>query len=172
MNFDPEGKPVVTSEATDFICAKCQSPMVKRQGTRGPFLGCSAYPKCKNIVELDAEGKPIKPVDTGVKCDKCGSPMVIKRSFRGAFLGCSAYPSCRSTKPLPEELKEKLKKEDAARPPKKKSVAVDAPADIKCPECDGPMKLRPGRWGKFFYGCANYPKCKGTRQAPPGAAAS
>ena len=172
MNFDPEGKPVVTSEATDYICAKCQSPMVKRQGTRGPFLGCSAYPKCKNIVELDAEGKPIKPVDTGVKCDKCGSPMVIKRSFRGAFLGCSAYPSCRSTKPLPEELKEKLKKEDAARPPKKKSVAVDAPADIKCPECDGPMKLRPGRWGKFFYGCANYPKCKGTRQAPPGAAAS
>jgi DNA topoisomerase-1 len=172
MSFDAEGKPVVTSEPTEFVCEKCNSPMVKRQGTRGPFLGCSAYPKCKNIVELDSEGKPVKPVDTGIKCDKCGSPMVIKRSFRGPFLGCSAYPSCRSTKPLPEDLKEKLKKEGSADLARKKSVAVDAPADIKCPECEGPMKLRPGRWGKFFYGCANYPKCKGTRQAPPGAAAS
>jgi DNA topoisomerase-1 len=167
MNFDADGKPVLSSQATEFLCAKCQSPMVLRQGPRGPFLGCSGYPKCKNIVNVDAEGKPIKPVETGVTCDKCGSPMVVKRSFRGAFLGCSAYPSCRSTKPVPEELKEKLKQEDAANPAKKKSVAVDAPADIKCPECDGPMKLRPGRWGKFFFGCSNYPKCKGTRQASP-----
>jgi DNA topoisomerase-1 len=27
------------------------------------------------------------------------------------------------------------------------------------------MKLRPGRRG-FFLGCAKYPKCKGTREAP------
>ncbi len=163
MSFDPEGKPVLTSESTEYVCEKCKSPMVKRQGKRGPFLGCSAYPKCKNIVELDAEGKPVKPIDTGVVCDKCGSPMLVKRSFRGPFLGCSGYPSCRSTKPVPEELKEKLKHEPG--PAQKKSVAIDAPADIKCPECDGPMKLRPGRWGKFFFGCNAYPKCKGTRQA-------
>ena len=72
-------------------------------------------------------------------------------------------PSCRSTKQLPEELKDKV----GAAPAAKKSVAIDAPADIKCPECDGPMKLRPGRWGKFFFGCNGYPKCKGTRQATP-----
>ena len=29
------------------------------------------------------------------------------------------------------------------------------------------MKLRPGRWGKYFFGCNNYPKCKGTMQASP-----
>jgi DNA topoisomerase I len=167
MNFDAEGKPVLSNQATEYVCEKCQSPMVLRQGPRGPFLGCSAYPKCKNIVNVDAEGKPVKPIDTGVTCDKCGSPMAVKRSFRGSFLGCSAYPSCRSTKPLPEELKEKLKELDAANPTKPKAAVVDAPADVKCPECDGPMKLRPGRWGKFFYGCSNYPKCKGTRQAPP-----
>jgi DNA topoisomerase-1 len=28
------------------------------------------------------------------------------------------------------------------------------------------MKLRPGRRG-FFLGCSKYPKCKGTREAPP-----
>ncbi len=27
------------------------------------------------------------------------------------------------------------------------------------------MKLRPGR-GSYFLGCAKYPKCKGTREAP------
>ena len=47
------------------------------------------------------------------------------------------------------------------------NTRIDAPADIKCPDCEGPMKLRPGRWGKYFFGCNNYPKCKGTRQAPP-----
>ncbi len=168
MNFDAEGKPVVTSQPTEYTCEKCSSPMVQRMGKRGPFLGCSAYPKCKNIVEIDAEGKPVKPIDTGVTCEKCGGPMVIKRGFRGPFLGCAAYPTCRSTKPLPEELKEKVKAEAAANPmAKKKSVAIDAPADIRCPQCDGPMKLRPGRWGKYFFGCNNYPKCKGTLQASP-----
>ena len=38
--------------------------------------------------------------------------------------------------------------------------------DETCPECGGPMKLRPSRRG-FFLGCAKYPKCKGTREAPP-----
>jgi DNA topoisomerase I len=167
MNFDAEGKPVVTSQPTEYTCEKCGSPMVQRMGKRGPFLGCSAYPKCKNIVEIDAEGKPVKPIDTGVLCEKCGGPMVVKRGFRGPFLGCAAYPTCRSTKPLPEELKEKLKAEGAAAPARKKSVAIDAPADIRCPQCEGPMKLRPGRWGKYFFGCNNYPKCKGTLQASP-----
>jgi DNA topoisomerase-1 len=166
MSFDPEGKPVVTSQTTDYTCDKCQSPMVLRQGPRGPFLGCSAYPKCKNIVDVDAEGKPVKPVDTGVACEKCGRPMVVKRSFRGPFLGCSGYPSCRSTKPMPAELKDKLGDAGGA-PEKKKATVIDAPNDVTCPECSGPMKLRPGRWGKYFFGCAKYPKCKGTKQASP-----
>lgn len=34
---------------------------------------------------------------------------------------------------------------------------------IECPLCGGPMVLRSGRYGDF-YGCASYPKCKGTRK--------
>src|SRR5205085_8735809 len=162
MNINEEGQAVVTSQETEHVCEKCKSPMVQRQGPRGPFLGCSAYPKCKNIVNVDAEGKPIKPIETGITCDKCGSAMTVKRSFRGPFLGCSNYPSCRSTKPVPEELKEKLKAQDAAMPQRKKVAVVDAPDNIKCPQCDGPMKVRSGFGGKPFYGCAKYPKCKGT----------
>ncbi|MCX8092013.1 MAG: topoisomerase DNA-binding C4 zinc finger domain-containing protein [Verrucomicrobiae bacterium] len=34
--------------ATEEKCDKCGAPMVQRRGRFGPFLACSAYPKCKN----------------------------------------------------------------------------------------------------------------------------
>ena len=37
---------------TDEKCDKCGAPMLKRQGRFGEFLGCSAYPKCKNIKKV------------------------------------------------------------------------------------------------------------------------
>ena len=33
--------------------------------------------------------------------------------------------------------------------------------NLICPRCNGELKLRNGRNGKF-YGCSNYPKCKFT----------
>lgn len=38
------------------------------------------------------------------------------------------------------------------------------PENVRCPTCDGPMVPRTGRHGKFW-GCANYPRCKGTRNS-------
>jgi ssDNA-binding Zn-finger/Zn-ribbon topoisomerase 1 len=36
--------------------------------------------------------------------------------------------------------------------------------NVKCPECDGPMTSRANRTtGQRFWGCNNYPRCKGTR---------
>ena len=36
--------------------------------------------------------------------------------------------------------------------------------ETKCPECDGPMISRNGKYGTFW-GCKNYPKCLGTRDS-------
>ena len=36
--------------------------------------------------------------------------------------------------------------------------------NVKCPKCDGPMKARESKHGKFW-GCANYPHCTGTRNS-------
>jgi DNA topoisomerase-1 len=163
MNFDAEGKPVLSSKPTEHKCDKCGSAMVLKEGPRGPFLACSAYPKCRNAKDVDAEGNPIKPIETGVHCEKCGAPMAVKRGPRGPFLGCSAYPKCRSTKPVPEDLKEKLK--TLMPPPAKKAVPAVEVSET-CPECGAPMKLRHSRRGPFL-GCSKYPKCKGTREAPP-----
>ena len=32
---------------TDLPCVKCESPLNLRRGKRGPWLGCSTFPKCK-----------------------------------------------------------------------------------------------------------------------------
>jgi DNA topoisomerase-1 len=163
MNFDAQGNPVLASKPTQHVCDKCGKPMVLREGPRGPFLACTGYPKCRNAKDVDAQGNPLQPIDTGVTCDKCGAPMAVRRGPRGPFLGCSAYPKCRSSKPVPEELKEKLKTLMPA-PPKKSAPAVAV--SETCPECGAAMKLRPSRRG-YFLGCSQYPKCKGTREAPP-----
>ena len=34
-------------------------------------------------------------------------------------------------------------------------------AEVKCPICGEPMVVRRSRFGKLFYGCSAYPKCRG-----------
>ncbi len=163
MNFSPEGIPVVTNKPTEHLCEKCGKPMAIREGKRGPFLACTGYPKCKNAKDVDADGNPVKAVDLGVACEKCGGPMNVRKGPRGPFLGCAAYPKCRSAKPIPEELKEKV---NQMYPPAPKVDIPEIEITDTCPECNGPMKLRPGRKG-FFLGCTKYPKCKGTKPLDP-----
>ncbi len=80
-------------------CDLCGAPMVERMGKRGKFLGCSAYPKCKNIKPLDA---PDEPEETDEKCPNCGAPMLLRSGRWGRFLACSAYPKCKTTKKIPK----------------------------------------------------------------------
>ena len=62
-SLDKNGNKVIKPEPekTDIKCEKCGSPMLKRIGKRGPFLTCSAFPKCRNLqwVKTDAEGNII-----------------------------------------------------------------------------------------------------------------
>ena len=44
-----------TTISTDIDCSECGAPMVIRQSRRGPFLGCSHYPKCRNTAEVPAK---------------------------------------------------------------------------------------------------------------------
>jgi DNA topoisomerase-1 len=163
MNFDDQGKPVLTAVSTEHTCEKCGKPMIQRQGRTGPFLGCSGYPKCKNTVNLDASGNPVKPIETGINCEKCGKPMSVRRGGRGPFLGCSGYPKCRSTKPMPEDLKEKVKE---LMPAPAKQAVPQVEVKELCPDCGGPMQVKRSARG-FFLGCTKFPKCRGTRKASP-----
>jgi len=37
-----------------YRCPKCDGPMVKRNGVRGEFMGCKAYPHCNGTVQPQA----------------------------------------------------------------------------------------------------------------------
>ncbi|MBI5324806.1 MAG: type I DNA topoisomerase [Ignavibacteriae bacterium] len=82
-------------------------------------------------------------------CDKCGAPMEIKVSRRGRFLGCTNYPECKNTKPLPKEEKAEKSEPEIAE-------------GIFCDVCGKQMVIRQSKFGKF-YGCIDYPNCKGTK---------
>ncbi len=84
------------------------------------------------------------------KCDKCGAGMLIKMGRYGKFLACSAYPECKNIQPL------------------EKPKALD----IACPQCkEGEMMEKKSRYGKIFYSCNRYPKCKYALWNPPKAEA-
>ncbi|MFN2257889.1 MAG: type I DNA topoisomerase, partial [Desulfuromonadaceae bacterium] len=128
----------VTTEETDKECPECGKKLVVKLGRAGKFLACSGFPDCRHTEPLDGSAKE-EPEVTDEKCDKCGAPMVIKMGRYGKFLACSAYPDCKNIQPLVK--------------PK--------PLDIKCPDCDdGELMEKKSRYGKIFYSCNRYPKCK------------
>jgi DNA topoisomerase-1 len=73
------------------VCDKCGAAMKVRTGKYGPFLACSAYPKCKNIKNISSgSGKE-------VECPVCHEGKIVKKfSRRGAFYACSNYPKCKN----------------------------------------------------------------------------
>ena len=90
------------------VCDKCGTTMKVRIGKYGPFLACSAYPKCKNIKNID------NPEDAkAVACPICQKGKIVKKfSRRGPFYACSNYPDC-------------------------KNAYSGAPTGEKCPDCGG-----------------------------------
>jgi DNA topoisomerase-1 len=52
---------VAGPELTEHKCPNCEKPLALRKGRFGPFLGCTGYPACKTIVNLDKEGNPRWP---------------------------------------------------------------------------------------------------------------
>ena len=80
-------EPVLSEEK----CAKCQSPMLIKDGRFGKYLACSGFPACKNIQPL------VKPKGTGVTCPECTQGELIEKKSRYGkmFYSCNRYPDCK-----------------------------------------------------------------------------
>jgi len=102
------------------------------------------------------EGQP-----TNIACATCGAQMVIKWGRGGEFLACPRYPECKNTKNFTRDAEGTIRIEEAQ------------PVDERCAQCDRPMQVRFGRYGKFL-GCTGYPECKNVqplvRPVPTGVA--
>lgn len=127
----------VKPQETEYLCPKCGSKMLVRQGRYGKFLGCSRYPECDGVLKLTKSGKPAPPDRPSDEvCEQCGSPMVIRWGRYGDYLACT-NPQCQATRSL-EELPE-----------------------VTCPVCkQGKIVEKRSRRGKVFYGCSRYPECQ------------
>ena len=143
-----EEDPIDATDLEGQNCEECGSPMKLRTGRNGSaFLGCTAYPVCRNTVPVKvaggkAEAKPDVP--TGEKCPSCDHALVTRHGRFGDYVSCSNYPACRFKPPKPMTL-----------------------TGVKCPKCQaGDILVRRGRFGPF-YGCSNYPTCDRNFRARP-----
>ena len=89
-------------------------------------------------------------------CERCGAKMIYKNGRFGRFLACPNYPECRNTKAVDKDGR-----------PLEKEKAAPVVASFKCELCGGDMIERQGKFGAF-YACANYPKCRFTKQKTTG----
>ncbi len=87
---DSLNQPDTKEEITDEKCPKCESNLVKRYSgkTRSYFIGCSGFPKCDYIKNID---------ENLGNCPQCEKPMVKRYSpkRRRHFIACSGYPDCK-----------------------------------------------------------------------------
>jgi DNA topoisomerase-1 len=141
INLDKEGKPQPpkTKISTTVKCEKCGSDMILRDSKRGPFLGCSSFPKCRSTKMVKKlTGDDLKQIDALLPLLKEGTEKA--RELAAKITG--EVPAGAG----------------AVRP---SNIATD----IDCDECGKPMTLRKGRRG-WFLGCSGYPKCKNTSEVP------
>lgn len=121
-------------EETFGECPQCHSPLIKRQGKHGEFVGCSNYPKCHYIQKQES-----KLVYTGENCPVCNSPLVERYDSKGKkFIGCSNYPKCNYHVERPKV------------PPKLTGRT--------CPKCGGKVYQKVGPYGAYLE-CEHYKEC-------------
>jgi DNA topoisomerase-1 len=125
-------------EPLDEKCPECEQQLTKKYGRNGYFIACDGYPECKYTRPVNGE-RNAEVVLSDEKCGKCGKPMQFKEGRYGKYLACSGYPDCKNNQPLI----------------KPKSLEID------CPSCkEGEIMEKKSRYGKIFYSCNLYPKCK------------
>ena len=108
-----------------------------------------------NMSKLRMSGeKAVKTVANAEnpRCPRCNSRTVYQEGKFGPFFYCEEDCGWR----------ENLKKiERGSRGLSNGTDQLDLPKyGPVCPECGGKTKLRPSRFG-MFYGCVNYPSCRG-----------
>jgi DNA topoisomerase-1 len=138
-------------EELDELCPLCPTEgrepgqLEVKLGRFGKFIGCTNYPECRYIRNMDGSERP-EPEMLDEICPKCGTHKLQKRVGRfGPFIGCSGYPDC-----------DYIKKD----PPKTIGVT--------CPQCkQGELIEKRSRFGTTFFSCDRYPECDFAAGNPP-----
>lgn len=121
-------------------CPQCAQPLLIKHIGQDSFWACAGYPACRYTRSLHEEASFSPERLDGAICPECAGQLWLKKGRYGFFIGCGNFPDCAYiADPEP----------DAPQP-----LAV-------CPECrKGHLVERTNKFGKVFYACDNYPKCK------------
>ena len=126
-------------------CPVCDGFLKRIKWNGSFFWSCSNYPDCK-VNFKDNNGKP--DIWHAQDCKLCNSKESVKKTYNkqgGAFWKCESCNQIFSNgkNELPEFEKQKATPSDK----------------YKCLECNSPLIIREGKYGKFW-ACSAYPKCK------------
>jgi putative DNA topoisomerase len=130
-------------ENANKSCPECGEKLTIKQGKSGSFIGCTAYPSCRFTRAIVEQKRIEDKVLVGSECPLCGHQLAVKQGRYGVFIGCTNFPQC-------DHIEETHQQEQT---------------NIACPACQskgqrGQLLERTNRFGKTFYACSNYPKCK------------
>jgi DNA topoisomerase-1 len=98
-SIEKEGEKKIENDKTGQPCPTCAEAgregvdagmLTLKRGRFGAFYGCSKYPICKHVENIQTENS------LDMVCPKCGEGKVVtKRTKRGkVFWGCNKYPAC------------------------------------------------------------------------------
>ncbi len=123
-----------------YPCPDCAKPMVKIEGKKGPFWGCSDFPRCKGSL-YDYHGQPSLQADEDYRCPLCTRAMIKTKGKNGDYWYCTGYnKGCKTTL-----------SDDNGKPVR----------SYKCGHCGQLLNQRLGKNGAFW-GCSDYPTCSQT----------
>ena len=131
-----ERKPAPPPEDAGLLCEKCQRQMVIRSGSRGKFIACSGFPRCRNtkpiekLEELRAaavndaapESLPAAVLEKATTDSSENGQNPTHPKFGQAPPG---FAWTRTGRPVIEEMPE--------------------PGTLHCPQCSSTMELKRGR---------------------------
>jgi DNA topoisomerase-1 len=138
------------SEELDETCPLCPTEgrepgkLEVKLGRYGKFVGCTNYPDCRYIRNMDGSVRP-EPEMLDETCPECGRQLQRRHGRYGPFTGCSGYPECRYIKKDPP-----------------------VSTGVTCPQCgEGELIEKRSRFGSIFYSCSRYPDCDCAVGNPP-----
>ena len=125
------------------VCPDCGSELTIKHSKSGAFFGCANYPTCQYTRAVVEHERVEDNVLSGSECTLCGHNLAVKQGRYGMFIGCTNYPDCH-------HIEESQSHEELG---------------VSCPCCQskgrlGQLKEKTNRFGKTFYSCDQYPKCK------------
>jgi len=126
-------------DKADEACPECGSELAIKHSKSGAFWGCVTYPACQYTRPVVEQQKVADQILAGSECPECGNELAVKQGRYGMFIGCTNFPNCN-------HIEDTNQSQDVG---------------VSCPKCQkGQLIERTNRYGKTFYSCDAYPKCK------------